>query len=116
MEKLRVGDLVIATRNGGHDKDNLPVERPVAGRAYRIVGIYKMKYGYGCRLEGLDPHPYRGYFLFVNSTGAIGGWYFKKVEKADEGFTKLMQELYRRPVQERGESSRRLGGGRKEQG
>jgi hypothetical protein len=86
-----VGDMVVATRDGGHDRQGLPIERPRAGKMYRISSIYEMAYGLGCTLEGLDPRPYKGYFLHVNK-GKNAGWYFKPVEVADPEFTATLRQ------------------------
>lgn len=93
---IKRGDVVVATRDGGHDRAGLPQERPIAGRAYRVLGTYDARYGLGCRLEGLDPHPYMGYFLFVAGKGRNSGWYFTKMEKADDEFTDFMQLIRER--------------------
>lgn len=79
---INIGDVVVATRNGGHDARGLPAQRPVKGQTYRITDIYEMRYGLGCELEGLDPRPYNGYFLYVESRvrGPKRGWYFKREE------------------------------------
>lgn len=96
MTPFRVGDIVVATRDGGHDKDGLPRERPTAGKTYRITSIYEMSYGLDCTLEGLDPRPYRGYFLRVdNGPKHNRGEYFKPMEKADDEFTKTLYEYIR---------------------
>lgn len=98
MAEIRVGDTVVATMHGGHDSAGLPRERPVAGRAYRVLGIYRVRYGLGCRLEGMDPFPYKGYFLFVSpryvrrGMRIQPGWYFTKVEKADAEFTEQLRK------------------------
>lgn len=91
--ELRVGDMVVATRDGGHDKGGLPIERPRAGKMYRITSIYEMAYGLGCTLAGLNPSPYKGYFLHVNKRrrGVASGWYFKPVEVATPEFTETLR-------------------------
>jgi hypothetical protein len=85
----------VAIRNGGRDSAGLPRERPVAGGTYRILGIYQMRYGLGCRLAGMDPFPYKGYFLFVRpgTRNIEPGWYFEKLEKADDDFTEFMRTI-----------------------
>lgn len=90
-----VGDVVQAVRDGGHDASGLPFQRPVAGKLYRITGIYEMRYGLGCTLQGMNPAPYRGYFLYVSPgimRGVHPGWYFKKVDVADQEFTVSLRE------------------------
>lgn len=78
-----VGDLVVAVKRGGQDRSGLPEIVPQVGMLYRITAIYRMRYGYGCRLEGMDPRPYKGYLLWVTPKH-IGplepGWYFRKAE------------------------------------
>jgi hypothetical protein len=88
---VAVGDVVVALRNGGHDKLNRPVQRPILGRTYRIASIYEMKYGLGCTLEGMDPSPYRGYFLWVRAgikmkatRELTAGWYFELAPVKDD--------------------------------
>lgn len=99
MAEIRAGDMVVATKNGGHDSSGMPYERPIAGRAYRVLGVYQMRYGLGCRLEGMDPWPYKGYFLYVHPRyvrsrmRAEPGWYFTRLEKADADFTRQLREV-----------------------
>jgi len=91
---INVGDIVTATRNGGRDKQGRPTQRPLAGRTYRVTSIYQMDYGLGCTLRGMEPWPYRGYFLYVaEGCGRLSGWYFSKVEPADAKFTEQMRAL-----------------------
>lgn len=73
---INVGDEVVALLDGGTDRRGCPYDRPRRGQIYRITGIYEMRYGLGCTLEGMDPRPYRGYFLFVKRQGQ---WYFRKI-------------------------------------
>lgn len=83
MSKLKVGDLVVAIKRGGQDKRGLPERVPQVGMVYRITGIYRMAYGAGCTLEGMDPRPYKGFFLYVDSLCVPiikRGWYFRKAE------------------------------------
>lgn len=81
-EQPKVGDLVVAIKRGGQDSQGLPDIVPQVGMLYRITSIYRMRYGYGCTLEGLDPRPYKGFLLWVSGRH-IGplkqGWYFRKV-------------------------------------
>lgn len=94
---IGAGDLVVAVRDGGHDKYGFPRERPLAGRVYRVTSVYSMSYGLGCTLEGMDPFPYRGYFLYVeNAPRTRRGWYFKRMEPADAEFTQMMRDLVKR--------------------
>lgn len=94
---INVGDVVVAIKPGGHDREGLPVQRPIVGRHYRITSIYGMRYGLGCTLQNMDPFPYRGYFLYVKRPTRLidGGWYFRKVEVADTEFTETLYELLR---------------------
>jgi hypothetical protein len=87
MSKIGVGDIVICIQAQGNPPKELPqlAKRniPVFGRKYVVTGVYRMKYGLGCTLEGLDPNPYRGYLLFVHDPFAKNvarGWYYAKVE------------------------------------
>lgn len=89
MSKIGVGDTVICIQGQGNPPKHLPQLKPgnipVFGQKYLITGIYKMKYGLGCTLEGLNPRPYRGYLLFVHEPFAKNiarGWYYAKVEPA----------------------------------
>ena len=93
MRDIRPGDVVVATRDGGHDRDGFPRERPLAGRTYRVTGIYEMRYGLGCTLAGMDPFPYKGYFLYVKGKGARGGWYFERLAPADSDFTEMLRKI-----------------------
>jgi hypothetical protein len=95
---ISVGDVVVATKDGGHDSAGFPVQRPIAGKTYRVTGIYKMKYGLGCTLQGMDPAPYNGYFLFVKRRGKTvqDGWYFSPIPQADDDFIEFMREISRR--------------------
>jgi hypothetical protein len=99
VKNIGVGDAVVALKNGGHDSAGLPSQRPIAGCTYRITSIYEMKYGLGCTLKGMDPFPYRGYFLYVRRSSTSGrvqkGWYFERVEKADPEFTEALYDLLR---------------------
>lgn len=94
---ISVGDKVVAIKDGGHDLQGRPVQRPLRGQVHIVTSIYEMRYGLGCTLQGLDPSPYRGYFLFVNRKGQTvkKGWYFEKVEAADEEFTATLYEYLR---------------------
>lgn len=89
-----IGDEVVAIRNGGKDRRGRPHDRPVKGEVYRITGIYRMSYGLGCTLEGLDPSPYRGFFLVCR-----GELYFRKLVKdtqpatAEEGSLDILKKL-----------------------
>jgi hypothetical protein len=94
MKDIRVGDAVVAIRNGGHDSDGLPFQRPIAGNVYRITSVYQMRYGLGCTLRGMDPFPYRGYFLYVRS-GSKKGWYFERLAPAEPSWTETLYELLR---------------------
>jgi hypothetical protein len=94
---IEPGQIVVATRDGGHDRYNLPKVRPIAGRTYRVETIYNMRYGLGCTLSGMDPAPYRGYLLLVNpGMGSMReGWYFKPVEVADSQWTEEFMTFLR---------------------
>lgn len=94
---------MVATRDGGHDKDGFPFQRPIAGRVYRITGIYEERYGLGCTLQDMDPFPYKGYFLFRTGKGQLSGWYFKKMEAADADFSEAIRAIYRRALPVSGE-------------
>lgn len=87
------GSLVEALRHGGHDSQGRPAQRPVAGRRYIVVETYEMKYGLGCALEGMDPSPYLGYFLFIKGNGKRAGWYFKEIDIADDIITAALRSL-----------------------
>ena len=95
MKPIAVGDVVVAIKDGGHDSLGRPWQRPRTDSHYRVTSIYPMKYGLGCTLEGMDPSPYRGYFLRVNKRGrnVQGGWYFEKLEAADDGWLARMVKL-----------------------
>lgn len=84
---IKIGDVVKCVRPAGVDDNLEPAIRPVLGEVYTITGLYRMNYGVGCRLEGLDPKPYKGYLLYVRKpvagTDMIPGWYFKKLPKVD---------------------------------
>lgn len=84
MSRIGVGDAVMAIKMPGVDTVGNPVQRPVFGQTYTVTAIYRMRYGLGCRLAGLDPRPYNGYLLFVHDplpgTDMERGWYFAKVE------------------------------------
>lgn len=88
---IKPGDVVVAIRDGGHDREGLPIMRPVAGKTYRVVETYEMKYGLGCTLAGMDPWPYRGYFLHVRGKSGRAGWYFAKLDVADQEFTEWLR-------------------------
>lgn len=92
---ISVGDAVVACRDGGTDRNGLPLSRPVVGRIYRITSIYEMAYGLGCTVAGLDPAPYRGYLLYVKPgrRNLAEGWYFSKLAVADEEFTAMIRNL-----------------------
>lgn len=96
MRLPRIGEVVVALRDGGHDKDGFPRERPLAGRTYRITSIYEMPYGYGCTLAGLDPFPYAGYFLWRKGKKKLSGWYFKPIEAASDEFLSMMSKINNR--------------------
>lgn len=87
---IHPGSVVVATRDGGTDRDGLPIQRPVMGKTYRVTSIYEMAYGLGCTLQGMDPRPYKGYFLHVNK-GKNAGWYFKPIEVADQDFAATLR-------------------------
>lgn len=93
---MKVGDLVMAVRDGGHDANGFPRERPIAGRYYRITGIYTMSYGLGCTLAGMEPFPYKGYFLMriirTRRDAYAERWYFESVKRADNEFTRALRE------------------------
>ena len=91
---IEVGSAVVATRDGGHDAAGLPKVRPIAGRTYRVTGIYRMSYGLGCTLQGMSAAPYRGYLLFVKSGHKVmlPGWYFKPIAVADSEWTQAFRE------------------------
>lgn len=95
--EIDVGDVVVALRDGGHDKDGFPRERPIKGRLYRITGIYTMPYGLGCTLLGMDPFPYRGFFLLRETKRGGLVPYFEKVQPADAEFTRAMRNLLKGP-------------------
>lgn len=47
-------------------------------------------------LQGLDPSPFRGYLLHVRKPwrrDMEAGWYFRKVESADEEFTAWIKKI-----------------------
>lgn len=90
---IQIGDLVVATRNGGKDKQGFPRQRPVKGKIYRITGMYEMKYGIGCTLEGMDPAPYRGYFFYVHRSG---NEYFERIHAADKWFVNQLAKISQR--------------------
>lgn len=92
---IRVGAMVVATKNGGHDQYGMPMQRPEVGKLYRVTSVYEMRYGLGCTLRGMDPFPYRGYFLYVKrpSRTIEAGWYFKPLEAADQEWTATLREL-----------------------
>lgn len=100
---ISVGDVVVAIKPGGHDREGFPLQRPIVGRHYRVTSIYGMRYGLGCTLQGMDPFPYRGYFLHVTKGGQTieRGWYFRKVEAADVEWTETLYELLRSKKHER---------------
>lgn len=84
MSSIGVGDEVLAIRPGLVGPLG-PKDVPVFGQRYRVTAVYKMKYGLGCRLAGMDHSPYNGFALFVSKPFArdVGrGWYFVKVEPA----------------------------------
>lgn len=97
---IRRGSIVVAMRDGGHDAMGRPWQRPRKGTAYRVRSVYRMRYGLGCTLEGMDHRPFRGYLLYVARPfgDAETGWYFKEVEKADDEFTDYCKDLLRRGV------------------
>lgn len=80
------GDTVVALLTGGRSDDGLPFVVPVAGEVYTITSVYEAKYGLGCTLEGLDPYPFKGFFLAVRPGIRMagrpipGGWYFQKLQ------------------------------------
>lgn len=85
---IGVGDKVVAVKE--------PIMRPHVGKIYTITSIYRANYGLGCTLEGLDPSPFRGYLLHVRKPWRRGmeeGWYFRKVEAADEDFTAMIKRI-----------------------
>lgn len=93
---ISIGDKVVAVKQPGHDALGRPAQRPCVGKIYVITGIYHAKYGAGCTLAGLNPAPYAGYFLHVDKPlrrGVERGWYFRKVEAADEAFTTMIKKI-----------------------
>jgi hypothetical protein len=94
VKPIGPGDVVVAVRDGGYDTAGRPVQRPERGKTYRIESVYEMRYGLGCTLVGMDPSPYRGYFLHVRkrSRSFEAGWYFERIESADSEFTKTLRE------------------------
>jgi hypothetical protein len=107
FEPPKVGDVVEAIKNGGFDATGYPRQRPQIGHYYRITSIYNMSYGLGCTLVGMNPAPYRGYFLYVKpgKLRAPAGWYFRPIEKADPEFTATLYEYleskHHEPVRDR---------------
>ena len=97
---IKAGDVVVAVKDGTRGKYG-PAVVPQKGKIYRVTSVYPMCYGLGVTLDGLDPAPYLGYFLFVDAGCALmcfgrpieDGWYFRKVEKADKEFTEQMRKL-----------------------
>lgn len=85
--KFKPGDIVTPIRPPAHDKVGQPWQRPRQGEVYTITATYRMKYGIGCQLEGMNPSPYKGYLLYVRPgqtmIKAREGWYFRKVEPVD---------------------------------
>jgi hypothetical protein len=73
------GDLVVALLDGKRSPHGFPVVTPKAGHFYIVTSIYEEWYGLGCTLDGLNPKPYRGFFLV-----SMGVHYFKKVEPVQE--------------------------------
>lgn len=98
---IRPGDVVVCIKKPGQDPKGRPVEIPVVKKTYRVVHVYRECYGLGVSLAGMNPHPYQGYFLFVDEDCAAqcfgkpveGGWYFKKVQAADAEFTAQMRAI-----------------------
>lgn len=92
--RVRVGDMVIALRDGERDPmRGLPIACPRKGGVYRVTDIYPMWYGLGCQLEGLNPTPYKGYFLWKRGRAldrAKGRSYFRKIEANDA----LLERLF----------------------
>lgn len=85
---LKVGDEVICVQSPGCPPPHYPPiesgDLPVIGRRYTLSRIYRMRYGLGCGLRGMDASPYRGWLLFVDrpfAPNVAKGWYFVKVEK-----------------------------------
>lgn len=101
MPRFKEGDLVVATKNGGQDEIGQPVERPYRGQLYRITEIYEMNYGLGCRLEGLDPYPYKGYFLCRRNKRGEEVWYFRHAEAEPEPEVKVtLKELLEQSIKQ----------------
>lgn len=93
---IGVGDRVVAVKDPGLDELGQPWSRPTKGKIYVITGIYQARYGLGCTLKGLDPSPFRGYLLHVRKPwrrDMEAGWYFRKVEPADEEFTAWIKKI-----------------------
>ena len=84
---IGVGDEVVCIRAAGCDDNCDPQIRPVVGEVYTVSAIYHMFYGLGCRLEGLNPWPYKGYLMRVDDNSKLSdaelGWYFEKLQKLD---------------------------------
>lgn len=82
------GSVVVATRDGGRDREGLPIDVPRAGHRYIVVDTYETPYGLGVELENMDPFPYRGYILHRRSKkakpGGDKGWYFKEVDLTEQ--------------------------------
>lgn len=78
---IEVGDKVVCIKAPGVTPRG-PKDVPSVGGYYVITGIYKERYGLGCTLAGLDPRPYKGYFLHVSRStfGQELGWYFEKLD------------------------------------
>ena len=84
---IGVGDTVQCTQRPGMDDHGRPFEQPVVGEIYTVTSIYRINYGLGCTLEGLNPKPYRGYILCMQNNRRFPdmplGWYFKKLVPVD---------------------------------
>lgn len=91
------GDKVVAIKKAQQDRKGLPLQVPTVGSYYVVSRVYKMRYGLGCQLEGLDHRPYRGYLLYVEKPSFKTwelGWYFEKLE-TELDFGTLMQTMSR---------------------
>jgi hypothetical protein len=90
---IRDGDLVIALRDGKRSPSGFPVVIPKKGQLYRCTGVYTQWYGLGCTLEGLNPKPWKGFFLVAH-----GVHYFRKVVQEEQPADISFQELLRSGV------------------
>lgn len=91
VNNLSAGDLVVAIKDGSRGPEG-PEFVPIKGKIYRLLSLYPICYGVGCRLEGLSPFPYQGFMFYVNPDCAAScfghpvesGFYFEKVERVEE--------------------------------